>query len=130
MLRIISPIGVSVDYLIIHHVKPLPPGLPKLDLERKKKSEGRSFLGSYASSSSSSSSSFAPSSDEERASDEENERAWQKGGEESDRRRPMAEEERKVPDGNNGELLLPWKAAVCDILSSCNEQIFSENLTG
>ncbi|XP_020286889.1 dentin sialophosphoprotein-like [Pseudomyrmex gracilis] len=76
----------------------------KLDLEGKKKSEERSFLGFYASSSSSS------SSDQELTSDEENERERQKSGEESDGRRPMAEEERKVTDGNNGEILLPWKA--------------------
>lgn len=82
----------------------------KLDLERKKKSEKRSFLGSYNSRSSSSS-----SEDEELASDEENERARQKGGEESDGRRPMAEQERKVLDGNNGELLLPWKVEVCNL---------------
>ncbi|XP_028048864.2 LOW QUALITY PROTEIN: uncharacterized protein LOC105837923 [Monomorium pharaonis] len=84
---------------------------PKLDLERKKKSEARSFLGSCDSPSSSSSSSSA---DEQLASDEENEYARQKGGEESDGRRPMAEQERKVSDGNNEELLLPWKAKVCD----------------
>lgn len=82
----------------------------KLDLERKKKSEERSFLGSYDSPSPSSSS----SEDEQLASDEENERTRQKGGEESDGRRPMAEQERKVSDGNNGELLLPWKVEVCD----------------
>ncbi|XP_032670620.1 uncharacterized protein LOC116843871 isoform X2 [Odontomachus brunneus] len=76
-----------------------------LDLERKKKSKERSFLGSYASSSSS-------SSDGELASDEENEDMRQKGSEESDRRRPMAEEERKVSDGNNEELLLPWKVEI------------------
>lgn len=81
----------------------------KLDLERKKKSEERSFLGSYDSQTPSSS-----SEDEQFASDEENERMRQKGGEESDGRRPMAEQERKVSDGNNGELLLPWKVEVCD----------------
>ncbi|XP_025262238.1 uncharacterized protein LOC112637232 [Camponotus floridanus] len=72
----------------------------KLDLERKKKSEGRSFLDSSS------------SSDEELASDEENECTRQKGGEESDGRRPMAEEERKVSDETNAELLLPWKTEV------------------
>lgn len=81
----------------------------KLDLERKKKSEERTFLGSCDSPSSSSS-----SGDEQLANDEENERARQKGGEESDGRRPMAEQERKVSDGNNEELLLPWKVEVCD----------------
>ncbi|XP_011161206.2 uncharacterized protein LOC105196792 [Solenopsis invicta] len=79
----------------------------KLDLERKKKSEERTFLGSCDSPSSSSS-----SGDEQLANDEENERARQKGGEESDGRRPMAEQERKVSDGNNEELLLPWKVEV------------------
>lgn len=83
----------------------------KLDLERKKKSKERSFLGSYDSQTPSSSS----SEDEQLANDEENERMRQKGGEESDGRRPMAEQERKVSDGNNGELLLPcWKVEVCD----------------
>ncbi|XP_011876588.1 PREDICTED: probable GPI-anchored adhesin-like protein PGA55 [Vollenhovia emeryi] len=92
----------------------------KLDLERKKKSEERSFLSSYDSLSSSSSSSPPSSSssssseDEQLAGDEENERTRQKGGEESDGRRPMAEQERKVSDGNNGELLLPWKVEVRD----------------
>lgn len=81
----------------------------KLDLERKKKSEEQSFLGSYISPSSSSSSSS--SEDEQLASDE---RVRQKGSEESDGRRPMAEQERKVFDGTNGELLLPWKAEVCN----------------
>ncbi|XP_018354200.1 PREDICTED: dynein assembly factor 1, axonemal homolog [Trachymyrmex septentrionalis] len=78
-----------------------------LDLEKKKKSEDRSFLGSYDSPLSSSS-----SEDEQLANDEENERSRQKGGKESDGRRPMAEQEKKVPDENNGELLLPWKAKV------------------
>jgi len=82
----------------------------KLHLERKKKSEERSSLDSYASSSSSSSS----SDDDESASDEENERARQKGGEESDGKWPMAEEERNVFDGDNDELLLPWKTEVRD----------------
>lgn len=78
----------------------------KHDPERKKKSVEGFFIGSRASS---------PSSDEESsASDEEKEGARQKGSEESDGRRPMAEEERKVTDGNSGELLLPWKAEVCD----------------
>lgn len=85
----------------------------KLDLERKKKSEERSFLDSCDSPSSSSSSSSS-SGDEELVSDEENEDAQQKGGEESDGRRPMAEQERKISDGNNEKLLLPWKAEVCD----------------
>jgi len=40
----------------------------------------------------------------------------QKGGEESDRKRPMAEQERKVSDGNNRELLLPWKVEVCTLI--------------
>ncbi|XP_070168693.1 dynein axonemal assembly factor 1 homolog [Polyergus mexicanus] len=69
-----------------------------LDLEKKKKSEGRSFLDSSS------------SSGEELTSDEENERMRQKGDKESDGRRPMAEEERKVSDENNEELLLPWRA--------------------
>ncbi|CAL1682955.1 unnamed protein product [Lasius platythorax] len=77
-----------------------------LDLERKKKSEGRSFLDSSS------------SSGEELASDEENECERQKGGEESDGRRPMAEEERKVSDESNGELLLPWKVEVREKIQS------------
>ncbi|EZA61485.1 Leucine-rich repeat-containing protein 50-like protein [Ooceraea biroi] len=83
----------GLDHLIIHY----------LDLERKKKSKERSFLGSCASSSLS-------SSDEELASNEEKEDARQKGSEESDGRRPMAEEERRVTNRHGGELLLPWKA--------------------
>jgi len=81
----------------------------KLDLEKKKKSEERSFLGSYDCPLSSSS-----SEDEQLANDEENERSRQKGGKESDGRRPMAEQEKKVSDENNEELLLPWKAKVCN----------------
>ncbi|XP_077260271.1 LOW QUALITY PROTEIN: uncharacterized protein LOC143896336 [Temnothorax americanus] len=141
-ITIIGPVG----YLIIHDVKPahLPISCThdtgyvnalKLDLERKKKSEDRSFLGSYNSPSSSSSSSS--SEDEQLASDEENERRRQKGGEESDGRRPMAEQERKVSDGNNGELLLPWKVEVQDeiqpptlieeISESNNEQYIADD---
>lgn len=89
-------------HLPVCPVMPATMNILKLDLERKKKSEGRSFLDSSS------------SSGEELASDEENERERQKGGEESDGRRPMAEEERKVSDESNGELLLPWKVEVCD----------------
>ncbi|XP_070513879.1 LOW QUALITY PROTEIN: uncharacterized protein, partial [Cardiocondyla obscurior] len=122
-LNNITTIG-PVGYLIIHDVKPAhlliaAPVVPatmdalKLHLERKKKFEERSFLGSYDSPSSSSSSSSS-SGDEQPASEEENECARQKGGEESDGRRPMAEQERKVSDGNNRELLLPWKVEIRD----------------